>query len=79
MRTISVFGNQDLDPLPVGTLVDDLLHVTRISGRDPQTGVLDDDIRVQLRNAYANMELAVENAQQRALNSSNLAIIHNCL
>ena len=62
MRTISVFGNQDLDPIPVGTLVGDLLHATRISGRDPQTGMLVDDIRVQLRNAYANMRLAVENA-----------------
>jgi enamine deaminase RidA (YjgF/YER057c/UK114 family) len=62
VRTLSVFGNPDLDPIPVGTLVDDLLHVTRISGRDPQTGVLGDDIRVQLRNAYANMKLAVENA-----------------
>jgi len=62
VRTISVFGNQDLDPIPVGTLVGDLLHVIRISGRDPQTGVLGDDIRAQLRNAYANMQLAVENA-----------------
>jgi 2-iminobutanoate/2-iminopropanoate deaminase len=62
VRTISVFGNQDLDPIPVGTLVGDLLHVTRISGRDPQTGVLGDDIRVQLTNAYASMKLAVENA-----------------
>jgi 2-iminobutanoate/2-iminopropanoate deaminase len=62
VRTISVFGNQDLDPIPVGTLVGDVLHVTRISGRDRQTGVLGDDIRVQLKNAYANMKLAVENA-----------------
>jgi 2-iminobutanoate/2-iminopropanoate deaminase len=61
VRTCSVFGNQEIDPLPVGTLVGNLLHVTRISGRDPQTGVLGDDIRVQLRNAYANMQLAVEN------------------
>jgi enamine deaminase RidA (YjgF/YER057c/UK114 family) len=62
VRTISVFGNPDLDPIPVGTLVGDLLHVTRISGRDPQTGALGDDIRAQLRNAYANMQAAVENA-----------------
>ena len=62
MRTISVFGNPDLDPIPVGTLVGDLLHVTRISGRDQQTGVLPDDVRGQLRNAYAAMRLAVENA-----------------
>lgn len=62
MRSISVFGNQDLDPIPVGTLVGDLLHLTRISGRDPQTAVLGDDIRAQLKNAYANMKLAVENA-----------------
>jgi 2-iminobutanoate/2-iminopropanoate deaminase len=62
VRTISVFGNQDLDPIPVGTLVGDVLHVTRISGRDPQTGVLGVNIRVHLRNAYANMKLAVENA-----------------
>jgi len=62
VRTISVFGNPDLDPIPVGTLVDDLLHVTRISGRDPQTGVLGDGIRAQLSNAYANLKLAVENA-----------------
>jgi 2-iminobutanoate/2-iminopropanoate deaminase len=62
VSTISVFGNQDLDPIPVGTLVGDLLHVTRIAGRDSQTGILGDDIRVQLRNAYTNMQLAVENA-----------------
>jgi enamine deaminase RidA (YjgF/YER057c/UK114 family) len=62
VRTISVFGNQDLDPIPVGTLVGDLLHVTRISGRDPQTGSLGEGIKVQLRNAYSNMQLAVENA-----------------
>jgi 2-iminobutanoate/2-iminopropanoate deaminase len=62
MTTISVFGNQDIDPIPVGTLVEDLLHVTRISGRDPQTGALGDGIQEQLRNAYANLKLAVENA-----------------
>jgi 2-iminobutanoate/2-iminopropanoate deaminase len=59
---MSVFGNPDVDPIPVGTLVGDLLHVTRISGRDPQTGVLGDDVRAQLRNAYATMQMAVENA-----------------
>jgi 2-iminobutanoate/2-iminopropanoate deaminase len=62
VSTISVFGNPDLDPIPVGTLVGDLLHVTRISGRDPHTGVLGGDTRAQLKNAYANMQLAVENA-----------------
>jgi enamine deaminase RidA (YjgF/YER057c/UK114 family) len=62
VTTISVFGNQAIDPIPVGTLVGDLLHITRISGRDPETGVLGDGIRAQLRNAYANMKLAVENA-----------------
>jgi 2-iminobutanoate/2-iminopropanoate deaminase len=62
VSTISVFGNQDIDPIPVGTLFGDLLHLTRISGRDPLTGVLSDDIRVQLRNAYANMKVGVENA-----------------
>jgi len=59
---ISVFGNQDIDPLPLGTLSGDLLHGTRISGRDPQTGKLGDGIQAQLKNAYANMKLCVENA-----------------
>lgn len=62
MRPASVFGNQDFDPIPAGTLVGDVLHLTRISGRDPQTGALGDDTRAQLRNAYANMQAAVENA-----------------
>ena len=62
MSTISVFGNQDLDPIPVGTLAGDLLHVNRISGRDPKTGALGVGIEAQLKNAYANMKLAVENA-----------------
>jgi 2-iminobutanoate/2-iminopropanoate deaminase len=62
MSTLSVFGNQDLDPIPVGTLAGDLLHVNRISGRDPQTGTLPDRIEAQLKNAYANMKAAVENA-----------------
>jgi 2-iminobutanoate/2-iminopropanoate deaminase len=60
--TISVFGNPDLDPIPAGTLFGDLLHLDRISGRDPQTGALPDGIEAQLKNAYANMKVAVENA-----------------
>jgi 2-iminobutanoate/2-iminopropanoate deaminase len=62
MTTLSVFGNQDIDPIPVGTLAGDLLHVDRISGRDPQTGVLPEGIEAQIKNAYANMNAAVENA-----------------
>ena len=62
MTTISVFGNQDLDPIPMGTLAGDLLHVNRISGRDPQTGALPDGIEAQIKNCYANLKLAVENA-----------------
>jgi 2-iminobutanoate/2-iminopropanoate deaminase len=62
VSTLSVFGNQDLDPIPAGTLVSDLLHLNRITGRDPQTGALPDGIEAQLKNAYANMKLAVENA-----------------
>jgi 2-iminobutanoate/2-iminopropanoate deaminase len=59
---LSVFANQDVDPIPVGTLVGDLLHVNRISGRDPKTGALGEGIQAQLKNAYAGMKLAVENA-----------------
>jgi len=62
MATLSVFANSDLDPIPAGTLVGDLLHLNRISGRDPQTGALPDGIQAQLKNAYANMRQAVENA-----------------
>jgi enamine deaminase RidA (YjgF/YER057c/UK114 family) len=62
LSTISVFGNPDLDPIPAGTLVGDLLHLNRISGRDPQTGALPDGIESQLKNGYANMKAAVENA-----------------
>jgi 2-iminobutanoate/2-iminopropanoate deaminase len=60
--SISVFVNQDVDPIPVGTLAGDLLHATRITGRDPQTGKLGEGIKEQLANAYATMKLAVENA-----------------
>lgn len=59
---VSVFGNQDVDPIPLGTLAGDLLHGVRISGRDPQTGKLGDGIQAQLKSAYANMRLCMENA-----------------
>ncbi len=59
---IEVFGNQDIDPRPLGTVADDLLRGTRITGRDPQTGKLGDGIQAQLKNAYANMRICVESA-----------------
>lgn len=71
---ISVFGNQDIDPVPLGTVSGDLLHGTRISGRDPQSGKLGDGIQEQLKNAYANMKLCVENAGGSADNIAHVSM-----
>lgn len=74
MTTLSVFANPDLDPIPAGTLVGDLLHLNRISGRDPQTGALPDGIEAQLKNAYANMQRAVENAGGSLANVAHVSM-----
>jgi 2-iminobutanoate/2-iminopropanoate deaminase len=74
MTTLSVFGNPDLDPIPAGTLVGDLLHLNRISGRDPLTGALPDGIEAQLKNAYANMKAAVQNADGNLDNVAHVSM-----
>jgi len=57
-----VFGDPNVDPIPLGFRTGDLVHGLRITGRDPKTGTLGDGIEAQLRNAYDNMRLCVENA-----------------
>ncbi len=62
MLTQEIFGDQSIDPVPLGIRVGDLIHGLRISGRDPKSGDLPEGIEAQLENAYANLRTCVENA-----------------
>jgi 2-iminobutanoate/2-iminopropanoate deaminase len=57
-----LFGDQNVDPIPLGIRSGDLVHGLRITGRDSKTGKLGDGIEAQLKNAYDNMRICVENA-----------------
>jgi enamine deaminase RidA (YjgF/YER057c/UK114 family) len=62
MVTQEVFGDQNVDPIPLGTKAGDLLTGLRITGHDPKNGKLPDGIEAQLKNAYQNLRICVENA-----------------
>ena len=55
-----VFGNSDVDPIPKAIRNGDLLHGSRIDGRDPVSGLYPPTIQEQLVNAYATMRASVE-------------------
>jgi 2-iminobutanoate/2-iminopropanoate deaminase len=57
-----IFGNQEHDPIPVGLKFDDLVHGTRVTGVDPQTGELPEGQQAQTANAMQNLKRAVESA-----------------
>ena len=57
-----IFGNSAVDPIPLGFRADDLIIGLRITGADPDTGVLGEGIDEQLRLAYANLRSCVEAA-----------------
>lgn len=57
-----VFGNEDLDPLPLGIRVGDVLHASRITGVDLTTGKLAADADGQMATAFANLQHVVQSA-----------------
>jgi len=57
-----IFANQAHDPIPVALKINDLVHGTRITGADPQTGELPDTLEAQSANALQNVKRAVEAA-----------------
>jgi 2-iminobutanoate/2-iminopropanoate deaminase len=61
-RPVEVFANPDVDPIPCGLRVGDLVHGLRIDGTDPETGALPDALASQLLNAFRNLRRAVGNA-----------------
>ena len=61
-RSIHVEGIQHGAPIPMGALVGNILFSSGISGTDPATGSIPDDIDRQCELAFANMKSLVENA-----------------
>jgi enamine deaminase RidA (YjgF/YER057c/UK114 family) len=61
-RPVEVFANPDVDPIPSGLRLGDLVHGLRINGADPQTGVVPEGLEHQLSNTFGNLKRAVENA-----------------
>lgn len=74
MVTQELFGDQSIDPIPLGIRVGDLVHGLRITGKDPKTGKLGDGIEAQLKNAYANMRICVENAGGTTANIAQVSM-----
>lgn len=62
MQVQEIFLNQDQEPIPVGVRVDDLVHGLRITGSDPATGQLPEDLSAQVEFAFENLRQAVEAA-----------------
>ena len=61
-RSIHVDGVAHGNPIPMGSLVGNLLFSSGIAGTDPATGTIPDDIDRQCELAFANMKTLVENA-----------------
>jgi len=55
MRVQEIFGRSDVDPLPIGTRVGDLIHASRITGVDPETGQLGQDAEQQMALIYPGL------------------------
>ena len=61
-RSIHVDGVAHSMPIPMGSLVGNVLFSSGIAGTDPATGAIPDDIEQQCDFAFANMKTLVENA-----------------
>lgn len=60
VRLFEVFADSAVDPIPKAIRFGDLIHGSRIDGRDPITGDFPPTIAAQLVNAYATMRASVE-------------------
>ena len=61
-RSIHVDGIAHGMPIPMGSLVGNILFSSGISGADPSNGKLPEDLEAQCEFAFANMKALVENA-----------------
>ena len=61
-RSIHVDGVAHSMPIPMGSLVGNILFSSGIAGTDPATGSIPDDVERQCELAFANMRTLVENA-----------------
>jgi 2-iminobutanoate/2-iminopropanoate deaminase len=59
---IEIFGNQTLDPIPLGVRIGHVIHLSRITGRDQETGSPAPSVEQQLTLAFQAMREAVESA-----------------
>jgi enamine deaminase RidA (YjgF/YER057c/UK114 family) len=57
-----IFGNPDIDPIPLGIRVDSLVHASRLTGIDLETGKLGTSIEEQLELVHAAIRHVVETA-----------------
>ncbi len=57
-----VFGNEDIDPIPLGIRTGNLVHLTRVTGADPATGALGATVEAQMDQAHQNLRTAVQAA-----------------
>jgi enamine deaminase RidA (YjgF/YER057c/UK114 family) len=57
-----IFGNPDLDPIPLGIRVDNLVHASRLTGINFETGKLGTSIEEQLDLVHAAIRHVVETA-----------------
>ena len=61
-RSINVDGIAHGMPIPMGSLVGNILFSSGISGADPSNGKLPEGLEAQCEFAFANMKALVENA-----------------
>jgi 2-iminobutanoate/2-iminopropanoate deaminase len=57
-----IFGNPDIDPIPIGIRIGDLVHASRLTGIDLETGELADGIEAQLQRVYESIRHVIETA-----------------
>ena len=71
---IEIFGDQNVNPLPVGLMFGDMVRGFRIVGTDPTTGELGAGIEAQLKNAHQNMKRSIESVGGTTANIAHVSM-----
>ncbi len=71
---IEIFGDQNVNPLPLGLKSGDLVRGFRIVGTDPQSGDLGEGIQSQLTNAHMNMQRSIESVGGTTANIAHVSM-----
>lgn len=61
-RSFEVVGLRHVNPIPMGSIIGNLMMTSGIFGRDPATGVAPDDLAAQCRLMFQNVRAVMQAA-----------------